>query len=66
MNEKAVKVIYATLQLMEVAFKMYKTNSNNTTIFCYKDNTIVVTDTDITVNNDVINFADIVPTIKAL
>ena len=66
MNEQAVKVIYATFQLMEVAFKMFKTNKNNTTIFCYKDNTIVVTDTDITINNDVINFTDIVPAIKAL
>lgn len=66
MNEQAVKVIYATFQLMEVAFKMFKTNKNSTTVFCYKDNTIVVTDTEITVNNDVIDFTDIVTTIKSL
>lgn len=49
MNETLVKNIYATLHINEIAFKMYKTNKNDTTVFEVKGNIIEV-------ENDTVKF----------
>lgn len=58
MNERMIKVIYATLQFKKVPFTMYKTNKNTTTVFKFKDNIIQVTDKEVILNGKVLGPVD--------
>jgi hypothetical protein len=58
MNERIIKVIYATLQIKKVPFTMYKTNKNTTTVFKFEENVIQVTDEEVVLNGEVLGPAN--------
>lgn len=64
MNENLVKNIYATLHVNELAFKMYKTNKNNTTVFEVKGNIIEIEDDTIKFNTNESTLKEVLLNIK--
>ena len=69
MNERIIKVIYATLQIKKIPFTMYKTNKNTTTVFKFEENVIQVTDEEVILNGKVLgpvnNMANLIKIILA-